>query len=225
MKPHADASLGKQRCRPRTTRNRHARSAARSSRPRRTRWSCTPLLDRLTSMRPARRQRRCCAHRRRACRGRAAPIEAATGPCQTSKTRARGPIWAWSAARTPPTEAAWTATFLFRSVGCRLPPQQEPSPGPPIGGVGGVCDVRVTVTYSPGVAIGPHVQQNPTAHDTSGVSCCALLPAAPHSPSSALASTLSPQRSGTKWSSCVAAAATSNSPRCSASSSRNAWRG
>ena len=116
MKPRADASLGKQRCRPRTTRNRHARSAARSSRPRRTRWSCTPLLDRLTSMRPARRQRRCCAHRRRACRGRAAPIEAATGPCQTSKTRARGPIWAWSAARTPPTEAAWTATFLFRSV-------------------------------------------------------------------------------------------------------------
>jgi len=133
MKPHADASLGKQRCRPRTTRNRHARSAARSSQPRRTRWSCTPLLDRLTSMRPARRQRRCCAHRRRACRGRAAPIEAATGPCQTSKTRARGPIWAWSAARTPPTEAAWTATFLFRSV----PPKLSDSPSRGLGVIPG----------------------------------------------------------------------------------------
>ena len=51
MKPHADASLGEQRCRPRTTRNRRARSAASSSRPRRTRWSCTPLLERLASMR------------------------------------------------------------------------------------------------------------------------------------------------------------------------------
>ena len=51
MKPHADARLGEQRCRPQTTRNRRARSAASSSRPRRTRCSCTPLLERLTSMR------------------------------------------------------------------------------------------------------------------------------------------------------------------------------
>ena len=67
MKPHADASLGEQRCRPRTTRNRRARSAASSSRPRRTRWSYTPLLERLTSMRRARTRRHCCAHGRRAC--------------------------------------------------------------------------------------------------------------------------------------------------------------
>ena len=40
-----------QRCRPRTTRNRCARSAASSSRPRRSRWSCARHLERLTSKR------------------------------------------------------------------------------------------------------------------------------------------------------------------------------
>ena len=51
MKSYADARLGEQRCRSRTTRSRRARSAASSSRPRRTRWSCTSHLERLTSKR------------------------------------------------------------------------------------------------------------------------------------------------------------------------------